>query len=468
VVLLAATLLSSSDGHADSPAVCQMPAAKPAAVAPAQRASTALPAIACFAAPPPDRSCLASQKLCAADLEVAKVAWKYFENNYQPATGFVNAAQAYPSTTMWDVASALMGTIAARELGIITTKEFDNRIIPLLSTLMTQKLYNDEAPNKAYNTVTGAMTDYGNKATTGIGYSALDLARMASALNVLGCLQPRYYNSSRSVLDRWKYGRIITNGQMYGTAVNPAKKTEMVLQEGRLGYEQYAGKIWSMLGFDQRVSSTYRNEYASSITIEGVPIVYDTRDPRTQGAYNFIVTESFVLDAMENGLDAENTPLVRAVYEVQKRRWKRTNIVTAVSEDNVDRAPYFVYNTIFAAGLPWSTITDTGIDETPLKAVSTKAAFSLVTLFPGDPYSGVLSGQIANAYDPDKGWYSGIYESGIGYNKVFTANTNGIILEGLLYKMFGSLNAVCTRCGKSLKISHPAPTSGCSSCTAAK
>jgi hypothetical protein len=458
-VLLAATLLATSTGHADSMPVCQPPAAKLVQAA-AQHPSTALPAIACFAAPPPDRTCLASQKICDADLAVAKIAWKYFENNFQKTTGFVNAAGGYPSTTMWDIASGLMGTIAARELGLITSREFDDRIMPLLSTLMTQRLYHDEAPNKAYNTVTGEMTDYGNKVTTGIGYSALDLARLASALNILGCLAPKYYNSSKRVLERWKYGRIIKDGQMFGTAINPATKAEMVVQEGRLGYEQYAGKIWSMLGFDQRVSATYKNEFAAVTVIEGVPIAYDSRDPRSLGAYNFIVTESFVLDAMENGLDAANTELVKNVYEVQKRRWKKTNIVTAVSEDNVDRPPYFVYNTIFAAGLPWSAITDSGVDQSALRAVSTKAAFSLNTLFPRDPYSGVLAAQVANAYDEDKGWYSGVYESGIGYNKAITVNTNGIVLEGLLYKMFGALNAVCGKCGKTLKISvqaNPSP-----------
>jgi len=51
-------------------------------------------------------SCTISQgQLCHADLEIAKTAWKYFENNYNPETGLVNAVDNYPSTTMWDTGS---------------------------------------------------------------------------------------------------------------------------------------------------------------------------------------------------------------------------------------------------------------------------------------------------------------------------------------------------------------------------
>lgn len=34
------------------------------------------------------------------ELEAARIAWRYFERNYQPATGFVNSVEGYASTTM--------------------------------------------------------------------------------------------------------------------------------------------------------------------------------------------------------------------------------------------------------------------------------------------------------------------------------------------------------------------------------
>jgi hypothetical protein len=404
----------------------------------AQRGHGALPA---------ERYAPRAGALTEQERNMARIAWKYFENNYHPETGLVNSVDKYPSTTMWDTGSALAATIAALELGLITQKEFDDRSMALLKALSTMELFNGEAPNKAYSTVNGQMVDYTAKPSPeGIGVSALDLARMASWLNILSCMHPKYKKMTEAVLLRWKYCRLIQNGQMYGLARDRVTKEIKVMQEGRLGYEQYSGKIFRMLGFDQRVAATYKNEFATSTQIYDLPIAYDTRDPRVLGAYNYVVTESYALDAMENGLDTENSPLLDNIYEVQKRRWQDTGMVTAISEDNIDRAPWFVYNTIFVSGSPWLAITDKGENKNNLKSVSTKAALGLAMLKPDDPYSRVLYDFVRSAYHPEKGWYSGIYEQGLGYNTSVTANTNGIILSMLLHKMYGPLNRLCTSC----------------------
>jgi hypothetical protein len=38
------------------------------------------------------------------------------------------------------------------------------------------------------------------------------------------------------------------------------------------------------------------------------------------------------------------------VLEVQKRRFDATGQLTSVSEDNIDQAPYFLYNTVYSNG----------------------------------------------------------------------------------------------------------------------
>jgi hypothetical protein len=138
--------------------------------------------------------CFQSKKtLCDDDLKAAKIAWKYFENNYQKKTGLFNAANKYPSTTMWDTGSALAATIAAQDFGIISKKEFDDKITALLKTLVTMKLFNKEAPNKVYNTKTMNMVTYANKVTPdGIGVSVLDMARLISWLNTLSCKHSKF------------------------------------------------------------------------------------------------------------------------------------------------------------------------------------------------------------------------------------------------------------------------------------
>jgi hypothetical protein len=206
------------------------------------------------------------------------------------------------------------------------------------------------------------------------------------------------------------------------------------------------------VGFNVDISKDYNNQYRSNTFILGVEIAYDSRDPREYHANNYVVTESYAMDAMELGIDDQNRELINNIFEVQKRRWEQTGIVTAISEDNIDRKPYFLYNTIYNAGLKFNTTNSSGDDYDHLKSTSTKAAIAMALLFPDEPYSRVLMRSIGSVYDPDGGWYSGIYESGAGYNDVTTANTNGVIMGGLLYKKYGSLFNHCDSCAQPLQI----------------
>ncbi len=399
-------------------------------------------------------ACTVGEELCEADVDIGKVAWKYFENNYQPETGLVNSVNNFKSTTLWDTGSALAATIAAYDFGYIDKKDFDDRIMALLKSLTTMELFDDAAPNKVYNTKTLKMVDYANKEKPdGIGVSVLDMARLMSWMNTLACMHPKYYSMVGSALSRWDYKDIIKDDRMWGLARDKKDPKKIkILQEGRLGYEQYAAKIFRNLGFDVDVAASYENEYRGNIEIMGVDIAYDTRDPRDYHANNYVVTESYTMDAMELGLDRENTNLVRNIFEVQKRRWQDTGIVTAISEDNINQSPWFLYNTIFNAGLPWQTTNSSDVKYDHLKTVSVKAAMTMAILYPEDEYSAVLSQAIESAYDPEKGWYSGIYENGAGYNTVVTANTNGVILQSLLYKKYGALFPHCENCSKLIDI----------------
>ncbi len=387
--------------------------------------------------------CKMAAKFSAEELQRARIAWRYFENNYQPSTGLVNATQDYPSTTMWDTGSAIFATVAARELCLIDGKSFHDRMVTLLGTLNSMPLYEGIAPNKAYNTITGRMVDYNNHdAPEGIGVSIIDLARLIASLRTLSSRFPQMRPMAEQVIARWNYCELLKNGQMYGLYRDPITDETHIFQEGRLGYEQYAGKIFQRLGFDMSVSASYRNEFRGDVMIDGVSIAYDKRDPREYGAYNYVVSESYILEQMESGGDEEFTPLFRRIYEVQRAHARKVGHVVAVSEDHIDREPWFLYNTIFVAGSPWRTITDTGVDHRQLRSISTKAAWLLAQLFPNEEYSRRLEQSVAYAYDEDKGWYSGIYETGLGYNKALTENTNGIILEGLLHRAVGTFSAL--------------------------
>src|SRR5687768_7161824 len=68
-------------------------------------------------------------------LDAARIAWTYIDREYQPTTGWVNAVEAYPYTTIWDVGSTLAALFSARELGLLEDAEYHARVGRALATL---------------------------------------------------------------------------------------------------------------------------------------------------------------------------------------------------------------------------------------------------------------------------------------------------------------------------------------------
>ncbi|HYS79856.1 MAG TPA: DUF3131 domain-containing protein [Anaeromyxobacteraceae bacterium] len=386
---------------------------------------------------PPSGDAAPGAPLSEEDLAAARVAWAYFERNYQPATGMVSSIDGYPSTTMWDLGSSVLATIAGRELDLVDAGAFELRMRTLVRTLATLPLFDGALPNKAYDAATGAMTDYQNHPVArGIGVSALDVARLVSALLVLARLHPEHAPAVAQALRRWDVCRLAEGGELHGLLVDGSGKVKAA-QEGRLGYEQYAAHALAALGLDVGQARRY-DRFAAETDILGLAVPHDTRDPAHFGAVDALVTEPWVLDAFEFGLGEASRPLAARIFEVQKRRWERTGVVTAASEDHVDQPPWFVYGAIWAGGVAWRTVTAEGAEAAALRGLSTKAAFALATLFPDDPYAAVLRQTIAWTSDPVRGWYAGLYDRG-GVNRSVNANTNGVVLEALLFRAVGPL-----------------------------
>jgi hypothetical protein len=346
----------------------------------------------------------------------------------------------YPSTTGWDLGSSLLALVAARELGIVPEEELDARAGAILATLARLPLFDGALPNKAYDTASGRMTDYHNApAPGGIGWSAVDLGRLVSALVVLGELHPAHRAAVEEALGRWDACRAVRGGELYGAQAaggGPARLT----QEGRLGYEQYAAKAFGLLGLRAAGARRY-DRFSAHVSILGVPVPRDRRDARTHGAVDAVVTEPWVVDAFEFGLDPAAVPLARQVFEVQKRRFEQTGTVTALSEGHLDRPPWFVYDAIWADGHAWRTVAPDGAAVRGMRSLSTKAALSLSALYPDDPYAAVLRRAVEGARDPERGWFAGVYEDG-ALNRSLDANTNAVVLEAALFAARGPLQTL--------------------------
>ncbi len=370
------------------------------------------------------------------DLKYAKIAWKYFENNYQENTGLFNSVDKYPATTLWDISSSLHALMSAYEIGLIKDEEFNTKMTKGLNSLATMSLYKNKLPNKVYSTYTLDMVDYANHNTLdGIGWSAMDIGRIFGAFERVRKFYPEHTLQINAIIKRWKINDVLTkNATLDGIGFDFKDKGVRIVQEGKLGYEEYAAKGYLINGFDATESYKY-TDFLKFNEIYGIQIGTDTREVKQHLAYNYILSEPYILDGIEYGWDLNSKELAYRVYEVQKKHSKKIGIPIAVSEDHVDKPPYFVYNAIYTNGNTWVCLAENGDDATDFKSLSTKAAFAWSTLY-NDDYSKLLSDNLEGLYDVKKGWFSGRYDKN---KKALTANTNGIILECLSYKMNGPL-----------------------------
>jgi hypothetical protein len=383
------------------------------------------------------------------EMAIARQAWKYFETYTQEKTGLANSVGRFPSTTLWDTASYVSGAVAAYELGIIPKSDFDKRMYKLLGTFRGLKLFRGELPNKVYHTETAEMVNYANKPGE-IGFSALDLGRFLVWMRILKDRYPYLSNSIDGVLLRWNYSHVIDEeGTLYGSRVG--KKGETVyVQEGRLGYEEYAAKGFMLWGF--KPTAARRAQPLATIPICGVSVPYDARDPRVYQTQNYVVTEGYILDGLELNWDLPDDTIsddathsdgwraefADRIYKVQQCRYDTTGMMTARSEHNVQGGPFFVYDTIFSSGYAWNTLSPRGDYSPDYAAVSTKAAFGLWALWETH-YTDLLFETIADLFDEERGYYEGLLENGSGPIEIFTANNNGILLAALLYKAEGKI-----------------------------
>ena len=368
------------------------------------------------------------------DLSAAKQAWQYFEQNWQEKTGFVNAVENYPWTTLWDQGSAILGIHSARQLEIIDPGEFERKISKLLSTLETLPLPATGLPNKAYSTTTGEMRQLDNTPDSEgkSGWSALDTARFLIALHTLKIHYPEYSAKIDKIVSRWDLSKLEQDGWLYGGI--PTQPGEIkYFQEGRLGYEQYAAyglKLWGI-----EAINALHNPPTKNIEVEGITLKADQRNYANSNAGNYLTNDPYLLWGLEMGWSNDNKSQVINLLQAQEKRYQSTGILTAVNEDSLDRFPHFLYYSVYANGDRWNAITPQGKSFPELKFLSTKAAFAASALFPNNSYTQSLKQAVNQTAIKNRGYPGGIYEDqNLGVNKVFNVNTNAVILESILYQ----------------------------------
>ncbi|BCL33892.1 DUF3131 domain-containing protein [Nostoc sp. MS1] len=373
-------------------------------------------------------------KLNAVEMASARQAWLYFQRNWNEKTGLVNSVDGFASVTMWDQAAAIAALVSARELNIISEADFEAKMTKMLQTLASLPLYKGELPNKVYNSKTLIPVNYGQlDKREEIGWSAIDLGRMALWLKIVEAKYPKMRSPVQKVWQHLQVKRLSKNGHMYGSAVVQGK--EQYNQEGRLGYENYAAYGLKLWGLDVKQALDYKSNTAF-VNLYGQGVPYDRRDAKNSGANNYVLSEPYILDGMETGFQALPKVYADRILAAQQARYQATKELTALTEDNLDREPYFVYNSLFVNGKAWATITDTQEQHNNLRFLSAKAAIGWHVLY-NTAYTRQLFDFVQTNLKSQDGWYNGFYESLRQPNKSLTANNNGVILESLLYKQVG-------------------------------
>ncbi|WP_027136363.1 DUF3131 domain-containing protein [Geminicoccus roseus] len=364
----------------------------------------------------------------------AQLAWRYFEQNVHPETGLPGSVDRFFGVTAWEIGSYLNALVSAQRLGLITPGAFDDYMVRALDSIGKLPLYAGSLPNKSYDVRSLKMTDYNGEPTEdGIGWSALDLARLLIAMEIVEAGYPEHAEKIAAIEKGWRIDAMLLNGVMVGRLpTNPEP-----VQEGRLGYEEYAAKGLVRLGLD-----AYRAlEVADTVHFVdamGVLVPVDDRHAEQFDAEVCTTSEPYVLEGLEMGFDARSRASAWAVLRAQQARARATGLPTALSEGHVPGAPYFVYGCVVGNGVPWAVLSPQGERFDQLRFLDTKSVFGWSALMPNEYTSGLLS-QIFPLNDPERGWFTGRFEADGATNGTITANTNAIILESLHFRAFGPL-----------------------------
>jgi hypothetical protein len=261
------------------------------------------------------------------------------------------------------------------------------------------------------------------------------VARVLVPLRLVTWRHPELTPAVREVVGRWDLAALSDGAVLRGASRREDGALDTP-QEGRLGYEQYAAK--ALVAWGVPVSGALdHGAHLALVHVDGEAVPVDDRHPRDHGGtHNAVASEPWVLDALEHGFDAASLPLARALLRVQERRAERTGRLTAVSEDHLDRAPWFTYSAVRNGDDDWIAVAPDGRRVEDGLTFSTKAAVGWGVLFEGS-YPERLLAAAEELVERREGLLAGRYDASGEPNRALTLNTNAVVLEALAYRVHG-------------------------------
>jgi hypothetical protein len=366
---------------------------------------------------------ITTKQLTREDLVLAKKAQYYIERNWNKNTGLIDSVQGYHHATLWDMASGIGAILALENLELISHFDASSRLTKTLKTLFKLPLYNNELPNREYNTQSGLPSGSLSKtASNGNGWSALDIGRLLIWLEITKQYKPELTPLITLITKKWKFERTVFNQTLYGELKQ--KRSTSYRQEGRLGYLQYAAQGYQFSGFD--VENAFKQDNTTEIMQEGIPLHIDQRN------LPFFTSDSYVLQAIELGSPIVWWNQLENVYQLHKTHYSDTKVLRIFAEDAMNKAPWFSYNNINIYGKSWLSTNTRGKSITNPQIFSNKVAFAFSVLF-DDAFSQQLATQVLSNSLSQRSVPTGLYQDG-STNTAYNINTNSLILVALWFK----------------------------------
>lgn len=364
-----------------------------------------------------------TQPLTREDLLLAKKAQYYIERNWNKNTGLIDSVQGYHHATLWDIASGIGAILALEKLKLISSFKASSQLTKTLKTMFKLPLYNNELPNREYNTQSGLPSgSFSNTTSNGNGWSALDIGRLLIWLEITKQYKPELTPLITLIISKWKLNRAVHNQTLYGELKQ--KRSISYRQEGRLGYLQYAAQGYQLLGFD--VETAFKRDNTIAIIQEGASLYIDKRN------LAFFTSDSYVLQAIELGSPTVWWNQLESIYQLHKTHNSDTNILQIFAEDAMNKAPWFSYNNINIYGKSWLSTNTRGKKINNPQIFSNKVAFAFSVLF-DDVFSQQLATQVISNSLSQRSIPTGIYQDN-STNTAYNINTNSLILISLWFK----------------------------------
>jgi hypothetical protein len=364
--------------------------------------------------------------LSAAERATALQAWRYVMANRQSSTGLVNGKDAYPVSSVADMAQTIAAYDGALALQFIERESFETDMRQLLGTLRELPLYKRELFNRDYDSRNGRMLDLGaGSSEVGSGWAAEDIGRLLLWLRVLGNTAPDLGPAAEAVVARLRFSRMVSGGQLH-SALNQGDHEEVV-SDLRLGRQQVTAAALSqwgmvlptMLGYDDALIRR-----VGQVTAPG---------DRREGS---VSPEVFARGIIElGGIDGCFEAAARAMLDAQHALAARQRRPVMVADELLDRPPWFVYGALAEGGEEWRVA---GFDQQlqpALASFSVKAAY-LWSAIDTSPQTR-MARALADGFErSERGLYGGRYLSEQP-NLALTLDTNASVLLAAQYTQRG-------------------------------